>query len=104
MLHQITLDQFLVILLVGAVAGFLATHVVSGRGYGLIGDVLIGVLGAMVGSFVLGGVISTYVLAPLGIPAVSVLGQIVVAFIGAVVLLAVLRLVTGGAVGSRRVR
>jgi uncharacterized membrane protein YeaQ/YmgE (transglycosylase-associated protein family) len=33
-----------------------------------------------------------------------VLGQIIVAFIGAVVLLAVLRLVTGGAVGSRRAR
>jgi uncharacterized membrane protein YeaQ/YmgE (transglycosylase-associated protein family) len=103
MLHDITLDQFLVILLVGAVAGFLATHVVAGHGYGIVGDIVIGVLGALIGSFVLGGIISTYVLGPLGIAAASVLGQIVIAFIGAVVLLAVLRLVTGGAGRQRRV-
>lgn len=103
MLHDITLDQFLVILLVGAVAGFLATHVVAGHGYGIVGDIVIGILGALIGSFVLGHLISTYVLVPLGIAAASVLGQIVIAFIGAVVLLAVLRLVAGGAGRQRRV-
>lgn len=96
MLHQMTLDQFLVILLVGAVAGFLATRLVSGHGYGVVGDVLIGIVGAIIGSFVLGALISTYVLTPLGIAAVSVLGQIVVAFIGAVLLLAILHLFMRG--------
>jgi uncharacterized membrane protein YeaQ/YmgE (transglycosylase-associated protein family) len=95
-LHQITLDQLLVVLLVGAVAGFLATHVVRRRGYGLVGDLVVGIIGALIGSFLLGGVIETYVLVPLGIGAASILGQIVVAFIGAVVLLAVLYLIAGG--------
>lgn len=101
MLHQLTVDQVLVILLVGAVAGFLATHVVRRRGYGLVGDLVVGILGALIGSFLLGGVIETYILAPLGIGAASILGQIVVAFIGAVILLAVLYLITGSR-GRRR--
>ena len=100
MLHQMTLDQLLPILLVGAVAGFLATHLVSGHGFGIVGDVLIGIVGALVGSFVLGGLVSTYVLGPLGVGAASILGQIIIAFLGAVVLLAVLRLFTGA--GQRR--
>lgn len=85
------LDQLLVILLVGLVAGFLATHVMSGRGYGLIGDIVVGVLGALIGSFVL---------ARVGIGASSLLGEILIAFIGAVILLFVLRLVSRG--GRRR--
>lgn len=85
------LDQLLVILLVGLVAGFLATHVMSGRGYGLIGDIVVGVLGALIGSFVL---------ARAGIGASSLLGEILIAFIGAVILLFVLRLVSRG--GRRR--
>lgn len=100
MLHQMTLDQLLPILLVGAVAGFLATHLVSGRGYGIVGDVLVGIVGALIGSFVLGSVLATYVLGPLGVGAASVLGQIIIAFLGAVVLLALLRLFSGA--GHRR--
>lgn len=102
MLHQITLDDFLVILLVGAVAGFLATHLVSGRGYGLVGDLVVGIVGALIGSFLLGGIISTYILAPLGVAAASILGQIVVALVGAVVLLAILHLLVRGGGRSRR--
>lgn len=101
MLHALTLDQILVILLVGAVAGFLATHLVRRRGYGLVGDLVVGIIGALIGTFLLGGVIGTYVLVPLGLDATSILGQIIVAFIGAVLLLAVLYLVAGGR-GRRR--
>lgn len=87
------LNQLLIILLVGLVAGFLASHVMSGHGYGLIGDIVVGILGALIGSFLL---------AHVGIAASSLLGQIVIAFIGAVILLFVLRLATRG--GRRRGR
>jgi uncharacterized membrane protein YeaQ/YmgE (transglycosylase-associated protein family) len=97
-----TLDQLLLIVIVGLVAGFLATHLVSGHGYGLIGDILIGIVGSLIGFLLLGGLIGTYILAPLGIAAGSVLGMIVVAFIGAVILLAIVRLVTrSGRTGGR---
>jgi len=95
-----TLDHLLLIILVGLVAGFLATHVVTGHGYGLVGDIVVGILGALLGFLILGGFLTTYVLTPLGIPAVSVLGQILIAFIGAAILLAVLRLVAGARVGG----
>ncbi len=99
-----TLDQLLLILLVGLVAGFLATHLVAGHGYGLIGDIVVGVLGALLGFLLLGGWLAVHLLAPLGIADSSVLGQIIVAFIGAVILLLVLRLVfrAGWSGGPRR--
>lgn len=96
------MDHLLIAILVGIVAGFLASHVVSGHGYGLIGDLVIGVLGALVGTFMLGTLIGAYVLAPLGLQAGSVLAQIIVAFIGAVVVLAIMRLLFIG--GYRRQR
>lgn len=101
MLHQITLDQLLVLLLVGAVAGFLATHIVAGHGYGLLGDLLVGIIGALIGTFLLTAVVTTYVLGPLGVTDASILGQIIIAFIGAVLLLAVMRLVAGRGQGRR---
>jgi uncharacterized membrane protein YeaQ/YmgE (transglycosylase-associated protein family) len=92
-----TIDHLLLIVLVGLVAGFLATHLVAGHGYGLVGDIVVGVLGALVGFLVLGSFLAVHVLAPLGIPDTSILGQTLIAFVGAAVLLAVLRLV--GAAG-----
>ena len=87
-----TLDHLLLIILVGLVAGFLATHLVAGHGYGLVGDIVVGIIGAVLGFLLLGSFIAVHILAPLGIPDASVLGQIVIAFIGAAILLAVLRL------------
>jgi uncharacterized membrane protein YeaQ/YmgE (transglycosylase-associated protein family) len=98
-----TLDHLLLLILVGLVAGFLATHLVAGHGYGLAGDIIVGILGAVVGFLLLGAFISTYILTPLGIASASVLGQMIIAFIGAALLLAVLRLVTrAGWRGSSR--
>src|ERR1700730_12612234 len=96
---DMTLDQLLVILLVGLVAGFLASHLVSGHGYGLVGDIVVGILGALFGAFILGQLITTIILVPLGIAAATVLADIIVAFIGAAILLALLRLVTGAGFG-----
>lgn len=97
-----TLDHLLLILLVGLVAGFLATHLVAGHGYGLVGDIVVGIIGALLGFLVLGAFLATYVLVPLGIPATSILGQVIVAFIGAAILLAIIRLLSGAGVGARR--
>lgn len=97
-------DNLLLILLVGLVAGFLATHVVSGHGYGVLGDIVVGVIGALFGTLILGGFLTTYILAPLGIVAASVLGQIIIAFVGAVILLAILRLVAHARWGRGRRR
>jgi uncharacterized membrane protein YeaQ/YmgE (transglycosylase-associated protein family) len=99
-----TLDHLLLILLVGLVAGFAATHLVAGHGYGLVGDIVVGIVGALIGFLLLGAWLAEHVLAPLGIPDTSVLGQILIAFIGAAILLAVLRLIgrAGWTSGPRR--
>ncbi len=72
-------------LIVGLVAGLLASFVVGG-GFGLLGDIVIGILGAFVGGWLFGKMgWST----PFG----GLAGTIFVAFIGAVLLLAILRLI-----------
>lgn len=72
-------------LIVGLVAGLLASFVVKG-GYGLLGDIVIGILGAFVGGWIFSQMgWST----PFG----GLAGTIFVAFIGAVVLLLILRLI-----------
>jgi uncharacterized membrane protein YeaQ/YmgE (transglycosylase-associated protein family) len=80
-------------LIVGLVAGVLASLVMGGTGYGIIGDIIIGIVGAFVGGWLFAqmGVASPFG----GLP-----GTIFVAFIGAVVLLFVLRLIRGA--GTRR--
>lgn len=74
----------LVFLFIGLIAGFLAGKVVRGRGFGLIGDLIVGVIGAYLGRFVFGilGIASNG----------GLLGSIVVATIGAVILVVLLRL------------
>jgi uncharacterized membrane protein YeaQ/YmgE (transglycosylase-associated protein family) len=98
---DVTLEQLLIVVLVGLVAGFLASRVVSGHGYGVIGDVVVGVIGALIGAYVLGAFINDHLLVPLGVAAGSLGARIVVAFIGAVLLLAVLHLLAGRGGGSR---
>ena len=70
---------------VGLIAGVLASLVMGGTGYGLIGDIIIGVVGAFVGGWLFS---QLGVTSPFG----GLAGTIFVAFIGAVVLLFVLRL------------
>jgi uncharacterized membrane protein YeaQ/YmgE (transglycosylase-associated protein family) len=84
---QLEPGDLLAWIIVGLVAGFLASHFVKGGGYGLIGDLIVGLLGAVIGSFLVGFFVHT---------TVGLLGSIVVAFIGAVILLFVVRQVTGG--------
>jgi uncharacterized membrane protein YeaQ/YmgE (transglycosylase-associated protein family) len=72
-------------LIVGIVAGWLAGVLVKGGGFGLIGDMIIGIIGAFVGGFLFSS---------LGVSAGGgIVGSIIVATIGAVVLLFVIRLI-----------
>lgn len=75
-------------IVVGLIAGWLAGRVMKGGGYGLIGDIIIGIVGGL-----LGGWISTELGLGAGISGIN-LESIVVAFLGAVVLLALLRAVS----------
>jgi uncharacterized membrane protein YeaQ/YmgE (transglycosylase-associated protein family) len=80
--------------IVGLVAGVLASLVMGGTGYGLIGDIVIGIVGAFVGG---------WLFRQLGVnsPMSGLAGVIFVAFIGAIVLLFILRLIRGGRTGRR---
>ena len=82
-------ESLLVILFVGLIAGWLAGKIVRGTGFGLIGDIVIGIAGALVASFVF---------PRLGIHlGIGLLAKIIDSAIGAVVLLLIVRLVrTGG--------
>ena len=80
-------NDFVYILLVGLIAGFLAGKIMKGKGFGLVGDLVVGVLGAIVGSWLFG---------VMGLGAYGILGSIVVALIGALLLLFILRLVKKG--------
>jgi uncharacterized membrane protein YeaQ/YmgE (transglycosylase-associated protein family) len=75
-------------IIVGLVAGVLASLVMGGTGYGLIGDIIIGIIGAFVGGWI-------FQKLGTGVPFGGLGGVIFVAFIGAVVLLFVLRLIRG---------
>jgi uncharacterized membrane protein YeaQ/YmgE (transglycosylase-associated protein family) len=82
--------NFLWFLLVGLIAGWLAGVLVKGGGFGVVGDIVVGVVGALLGGFLF----DTFGVATGG----GLLGSIVVATIGAVVLLFILRLFRGAAV------
>jgi uncharacterized membrane protein YeaQ/YmgE (transglycosylase-associated protein family) len=77
-------------IVVGLIAGFLASVVVKGGGYGCIGDVIVGVVGGLLGGFV-----ASYFF-HIGDPMSGInLESILIAFAGAVVLLLILRLLAG---------
>ena len=76
--------NIIIFLLIGLVAGWLAGVLVKGGGFGVLGDIIIGVVGALLG----GWLFSVF-----GIAAWGLLGQIIVATIGAVVLLFLIRLI-----------
>lgn len=85
-------QSLLVIVVVGIAAGWLAGRVMRGGGFGLIGDLVVGLVGAFIGD---------WLLPRLGIHlGTGVVELIISAFIGAVILLLILRLVGGG--GYRR--
>jgi uncharacterized membrane protein YeaQ/YmgE (transglycosylase-associated protein family) len=76
---------FIWFILIGLVAGWLAGQVMKGGGYGVLGDIIVGILGALLGGWLFG---------VLGIwPGGGLLGSLIVAFLGACLLLFLLRLI-----------
>ena len=80
-----TLETFLIWIVIGLIAGWLASAV-AGGGYGLIGDIVVGIVGAFNGGFIFRGL---HIHVPWG----GIPGTILVAFVGALVLLVVLRVI-----------
>jgi len=81
-------ESLLVILIVGLVAGWLAGKVVRGAGFGIIGDIIIGILGALIASLLF---------PKLGIRlGTGMVSEIIYSAIGAIILLLIVRLVRGG--------
>ncbi|MEZ7829622.1 MAG: GlsB/YeaQ/YmgE family stress response membrane protein [Brachymonas denitrificans] len=77
--------ELLYFLLIGLIAGWLAGLLVKGGGFGIVGDMVMGVLGAFLGGFLFNS---------LGLSAGGgMLGSIIVATIGAIVLILLLRLI-----------
>ena len=85
---QLSNESILVILFVGLVAGWLAGKIVRGTGFGIIGDILVGIAGALVASLLF---------PKLGIAIGSgLVREIIYSAIGAVILLLIVRLIRGG--------
>ncbi|MEP6837390.1 MAG: GlsB/YeaQ/YmgE family stress response membrane protein, partial [Bradyrhizobium sp.] len=82
-------ESILVVLFVGLVAGWLAGKIVRGTGFGIIGDILVGIAGALM---------ATFLFPKLGIHiGTGLVSEIIYSAIGAILLLLIVRLVrTGG--------
>ena len=73
-------------LIIGLIAGFLASMVMRGGGYGIVGDIIAGIIGGFIGGWLFG---------VLGISVGGgLIGSVIVAFIGACILIGILRLVS----------
>lgn len=76
--------EFIWFIIIGLVAGWLAGVIMKGGGYGVIGDIIVGIIGA-----VLGG----WLFSAMGVATGGLLGAIIVATIGAIILIALLRVI-----------
>jgi len=82
-------------IVVGVIAGWLAGQVMKGRGFGLLGDIIVGVVGGLIGGWLAAAIFKV----PDAVNGFN-LTSILVAFLGAIVLLLVLRLFQGRSRGS----
>ena len=84
-------ESIVVILFVGLIAGWLAGKIVRGTGFGIIGDILVGIAGALIASLLF---------PRLGIHLGSgLVSEIIYSAIGAIILLLIVRLLRGGGKG-----
>jgi uncharacterized membrane protein YeaQ/YmgE (transglycosylase-associated protein family) len=80
-------ENLILFLVIGIVAGYLAGKIMKGKGFGLLGDLIVGVIGSFIGVWVFG---------LLGIWTGGILGLLIAAIVGALLLLYVVRLVKKG--------
>ena len=78
-------------IVVGLIAGWLAGMVMRGGGYGLLGDIIVGVVGGLLG----GWIATSFLHIGAGMNGIN-LESILVAFVGAIILLILLRILGGG--------
>jgi uncharacterized membrane protein YeaQ/YmgE (transglycosylase-associated protein family) len=76
--------NFLWFILIGGVAGWLAGQIMSGKGYGILGDIVLGIVGGVVGGWLFG---------ILGIGGGGLIGSLVTALVGAVILIWIVRMI-----------
>ncbi len=80
----------LVWIIVGIIAGWLAGLVMRGGGYGIIGDMVLGIIGALVGGFLAGALFN------IANPITGInITTLIIAFLGAVIVVALVRLFSG---------
>ncbi len=77
-------QSLILILLIGAAAGWLAGNIMKGRGFGAVGNIVVGIVGAFLGGFLFSLV---------GIKAGGIIGSLITATVGALVLLWVVSLI-----------
>jgi uncharacterized membrane protein YeaQ/YmgE (transglycosylase-associated protein family) len=75
-------------IIIGLIAGWLAGLVMKGGGYGILGDIIVGIIGALVGGFLASALLGV------GITGFD-LPSLIIAFLGAVVLIAIVRALPG---------
>jgi uncharacterized membrane protein YeaQ/YmgE (transglycosylase-associated protein family) len=79
--------NIILILIVGAIAGWLGNLLLKGSGYGLIGNMVIGILGSFVGYWLLGKLGFSF--------GGGLLGAILTGAVGAIVILVILQIISG---------
>lgn len=77
-------DGFLIFLFIGLAAGWLAGQFTKGRGFGLLGNLVVGVVGALLGGFLFRLV---------GLASIGLLGELIMATVGAIVLVYLISLI-----------
>lgn len=78
------IQNLIVVLAIGAIAGWLAGLLTKGSGFGLLGNMVVGIIGAVIGRFTLELV---------GLYAGGIIGSIVTATVGAAILLTLIRII-----------
>lgn len=81
-----TLTSLVIWLLIGLVAGWIAGEVMKGDGFGLVGNIIVGIIGAIVGGFLLSAI---------GLDPGGFVGEVIQAFLGALAFLAIVAVVRG---------
>ncbi len=78
-------------IIIGLIAGFIASRLMGAGGYGLFGDIIVGIVGALIGGFIL---------SLFGLGANGLIITLITAIIGACILIAIVRAVTGNRAGT----
>jgi uncharacterized membrane protein YeaQ/YmgE (transglycosylase-associated protein family) len=86
---------WIVWIIVGGIAGWLASLLVEGTGLGLLGDIIVGIIGGLIGGFILG---------LFGFGGAGIIWTFITAVLGAVILLLIVKAVTGGRRAGGRAR